>query len=273
MFKIGDFSRLSRVPVKTLRYYDEIGLLKPVRVDEFTGYRYYAAAQLPRLYRIIGLKDLGLSLEEIAPLLDENLDKDGLAALLRAKYTAIEQHLRSEKDRLRRVEEYLKRLEKEKAMPDYEVVLKKLPALTVAGLRETIPSYDKVGKLYEQIFPVLGRKRVKFAGPPMAIYYDHEYRESDVDVEAAVPIAGSVASQGKITVHELPEVAQAACVIHQGPYTGLSEAYLTLMGWVAANGYQISGPNREVYLKGPGLLVKPEKYITEIQLPVSKQTA
>ncbi|MBN1862314.1 MAG: MerR family transcriptional regulator, partial [Dehalococcoidales bacterium] len=93
MLKIGDFSRLSRVTVKALRYYDEIGLLKPVSVDRFTGYRYYSAEQLPRLNRIIVLKNLGLSLEEVSQLLNDDLTAEHIRQLLHVKQAEIRQRL------------------------------------------------------------------------------------------------------------------------------------------------------------------------------------
>jgi DNA-binding transcriptional MerR regulator len=111
MFKIGEFSRISQVSAKTLRYYDEIGLLTPARVDRFTGYRYYSADQLPRLNRILALKDLGLSLEQIAALLDDDLPPAEIRGMLRLKRVEIQQHLEEEQARLARVEARLKQIE------------------------------------------------------------------------------------------------------------------------------------------------------------------
>ncbi len=143
MFKIGDFSKLSQVTVKTLRYYDDIGLLKPIGVDRFTG-------------------------------------------------------------------------------------------------------------------------------PVMAVYYDPEYRERDVDVEVAVPVTAPVPETDRVKVRELPGFETAASVIHHGSYEAFNQAYGALMGWIEANGYRIVGPNREVYLKGPGDAGGPDSYVTEIQVPVAR---
>lgn len=112
MLKIGDFSKFSRVSIKTLRYYDEIGLLKPAEVDRFTGYRYYSVDQLSRLNRIMGLKDLGLSLEEINQLLADNPSAEKVIELLRAKREAAIARLYEEEARIRRVEGWLKKVEK-----------------------------------------------------------------------------------------------------------------------------------------------------------------
>jgi effector-binding domain-containing protein len=272
MLKIGDFSKFSRVSIKTLRYYDEIGLLKPVIVDQLTGYRYYSADQLTRLNRIIGLKDLGLSLDEIGLLLAENPGAEKIIAILRLKQKESQERLREEEARLKRVEEWLRRVEKEGNMPSYDVMIKRIESQTVASVRDKIPTYDDIGKLYGELFSFTGRHRAKLAGPAMAIYYDPEYREKDVDVEAAIPIAGSLPGQKRVIVYELPVIESAACVIHKGPYENFNQAYKALLAWVESNGYQISGPNREIYLKGPGRFLKgnPEDYVTEIQLPVKK---
>jgi effector-binding domain-containing protein len=272
MLKIGDFSKFARVSIKTRRYYDEIGLLKPAQVDKFTGYRYYSVDQLSRLNRIIGLKDLGLSLEEIGQLLVGNPSAEKMIELLRAKREAAIARLYEEETRLRRVEEWLRRIEKEGTMPGYDVVIKKLEAVKVASVRNVIPSYNQVSKLFNELFSYLAGQRAQFAGPPLTIYHDAEYRDKDADVEVAVPITGAIPPTERIRMQVLPEIEQSACLIHKGPYENLHHAYAALMTWVEANGYQIIWPNREVYLKGPGEENKddPATYVTEIQLPVKK---
>jgi effector-binding domain-containing protein len=273
MLKIGDFSKFSRVSIKTLRFYDEIGLLKPVSVDQFSGYRYYSAEQLPRLNRIIGFKNLGLSLDEISLLMTDNLPVDKVIEVLKAKQKESMNRLRQEEARLKKVEEWLKKVEKEGFMPEYDVNLKKIEEMQIASVRGTIPTYGDISRLYKELFSYLGRKRVQYAGPPMAVYHDCEYKEKDADVEAAIPVTGNIQGSDKVKIQLLPGVEQAAFVLHKGPYENFSRAYSALMTWVEANGYQICGPNREVYLKGPGQILKgnPQEYITEIQLPVKKE--
>jgi len=269
MLKIGDFSRLSRVSVKALRYYDEIGLLKPVEVDRFTGYRYYSADQLPRLNRIVTLKDLGLSLEEVSQLLDESLTADRTMAILRGKQTEIEQRLLDGQGQLAKLEEWLKTVEKEVKMPAYEVVIKKVDRQTVVSVRDVIPTYGDVGQLFGEVFGYLGSQGVNPIGPPLAIYHDGEYREQDVDAEVAVPVAGKVPGNKRVKYQELPAVAQMACAIHKGDYGGIGQAYNAVMSWVDKNGYRVTDCNREVYLQGPGQ-GDPASYVTEIQFPVEK---
>jgi effector-binding domain-containing protein len=269
MFRIGDFSKLSQVSVKALRYYDEIGLLKPADVDRFTGYRYYSVDQLPRLNRILALKDLGFSLERIAQLLDDDLPPAQIRGMLQMKQAEIEQHLEAEGARLARVEARLRQIEQEGKMPTYDVVLKQIEPLKVVAARGVIPTYGDVGKLFGAVFGHLGQHRTQPSGPPLAIYHDGEYREQDVDAEAAVPVAESLPGGEQVTVQELPG-GEMASVIHKGGYQTISEAYAALMAWIEASGYNVAGPNREIYLTGPGDADDPADYVTEVQLPVEK---
>ncbi|MBC8496712.1 MAG: MerR family transcriptional regulator, partial [Chloroflexi bacterium] len=151
MLKIGDFSKLSRVTVKTLRYYDEIGLLKPAQVDRFTGYRYYSFKQLPRLNRILALKDLGLSLEQIGRLLDEELPSEQLRGMLRLKWAEIEGEVTEAQAHLARVEARLRQIEQEVVMSKYDVIIKKVELLKVASMRGVVPTPPDQGTLWNEL--------------------------------------------------------------------------------------------------------------------------
>jgi effector-binding domain-containing protein len=272
MFKIGDFSRLSRISVKALRYYDEIGLLKPVRVDEFTGYRYYSADQFPRLNYIVALKDTGLSLEEIATLINNSLDPAQMRDIFILTQAELRQRLQEEQKRLEQVENLLKQIEKEGKMPDYKVVVKKVEPQIVASMRGILPAYGEVGQFYGEIFKHLAKKMIfKPSAPTMLICYDNEYKEKDVDVEVCVPIKKSIPGSDKVKVYELPEI-EAACIIHKGPYEKFSEAYGALMAWTEKTGYQVAGPSRELYITSPYDTKDTSKYVTEIQFPVQKES-
>jgi len=273
MFRIGDFSKLSRVSVKALRYYDEMGLLSPARVDRFTGYRYYAAEQLRRLNRILALKDLGFSLEQIASLLDEGLPAAELRGMLRMKQSELQQRVRGEQERLARVEARLSQIEKEGTMSRYDVVIKKIEPMRVASIRGIAPSYDQQGHLWAELGAYLAAQNAQFAGAPVGLCHDKEYRERDVDVEVCFPIVSAVPGNERVSVKELPGVETMACLVHRGAYVkGFHEPYGAVMDWIGANGYQITGPNREVYLKG-GDDPTDESYVTEIQFPIEKADA
>jgi effector-binding domain-containing protein len=270
MFRIGEFSKLSQVPIKTLRYYDDIGLLRPAQVDDFTGYRYYSADQLPRLNRILALKDLDLSLAQIGDLLDGDLPAEQMRGMLRLKQAEVSGRVKEEQARLARVEWRLRQIEEQGRMSEQEIVIKSIPATKVAAVREVIPTYRDINRLYGALFKHMGRHRARQAGPALAIYYDEGYRESDVDAEAAVPLTGDTPDGERVKVRELPAVEQMACTVHKGSYDTMGETYNHLLTWIEANGYRVCGPNREVYIKGPGLLSRPTNYVTELQIPVEK---
>src|SRR5512137_2035035 len=139
MFRIGDFSQLGQVSIRTLRLYDELGLLKPAPIDKFTGYRYYTIEQLPRLNRILALKDLGLSLDQIGELIKRDLPAEQLRGMLMLKQAEIEQQMQAMQTQLRRVAARLNQIEREGKPPQYEVVIKAVEAETIVSCRRVVP--------------------------------------------------------------------------------------------------------------------------------------
>ncbi len=270
MFKIGDFSKMARVSVKTLRYYDEVGLIAPARVDEFTGYRYYSADQLPRLNRILALKDLGFSLEQIARLLDDGLPAVHIRELLALRQTEIREQIEADKLRLELVEMRLTQIEREGAMPVHDVTVRSIEPFTIASVRDVIPTYDYTGQLFGELMGYLMSHRVKFDGPPMGLCHDTEYKEEDVDMEVATPVDPTAVGSDRIKVYELPRIETAACLVHKGDYHLLPESYEALMNWIGANGYQIAGTDRQIYLRTFADVADPSDCLTEIQFPVVK---
>lgn len=272
MIKIGDFSKLSQITVKTLHHYDQLGLLKPVHVDRFTGYRYYAVEQLPRLNRILALKDLGLSLQQIARLLADDLPATEIRGMLKLKQAEVQQQVVAEQARLARIEARLRQIEQEQGMPTHEVVIKQIEPLLVAAVRDVIPDRSMITPVFNRLFDeVLGyveRQGGKFAGPAMDLWHDMEHADRDIQVEAAVPIQERLPDSDRVRVYELP-AATMASVIHQGSFDGFGESYNAILQWIEANGYRIVGPNREIYLQYDRS-GNPAEYVTEIQFPVAK---
>jgi DNA-binding transcriptional MerR regulator len=275
MFKIGDFSKISQVSVRMLRHYDELGLLKPAHVDPFTDYRYYTADQLPRLNRIVALRELGFTLEQIARLLNGELTAEQLRGMLVLKRAEIEQQVQAQQEQLARVEMRLMQIELEGKMPNYEVVLKKVPQLHVASASGVIPAYGEdnikpiLGPLFDEVYEYAGRyaPAVK-AGCGIAIYHD-DGREHDILVEAVAEIDGDLPGNARVRVYDLPAVETMASLVHHGPFATLGAAYQAIMAWIEANGYRVVGPQRELnleYERGGDQ----SKYVTEIQFPVVK---
>jgi DNA-binding transcriptional MerR regulator len=282
MFRIGDFSRFTRVSVKMLRHYDEIGLLRPAHVDRESGYRYYAADQLPRLNRIIALKDLGFSLDQIGALLAEDMPLEELRGMLRLRRAEVAERLRAEQLRLAQIEARLRQIEQEARPPHYDVVLRAAPAQLVASIRATVPSPgEPIARMFDALEQYAADRQVRAASSPLTIFHDAEYREEQIDVETAVPLSAPVLPHGRICVRELPAIPMMACVVYTGGYERMSEVLEALLRWVAANGYCAAGALREVYLRfgadHAGVLGLPQAFladdpalfVTEVQLPVA----
>ena len=274
MFKISEFSKFSRVPTKTLRYYDEIGLFSPVTVDRFTNYRYYSAEQLPRLNRILALKEMGLSLAEIARLLDKQVSPEELRGMFRLKEAEVRQQVEDAQARLALVANRLKQIEQEGKMPEHDVVIKHLAPIHTLFIRQTMPTPMTVGQVLHESFIAMQQQGVMPIAPPMAIYYDDEFLPTNLDAAVALPVAGTVNAEvalsgdRKLTPHTLPEVASAACIIHHDSYDTFDQSYAALAAWIEANGYRVAGPPREIYLTAPEEGKLP---VTEIQFPVEKR--
>lgn len=270
MFRIGDFSRLGRVTVKALRHYDRLGLLRPALVDPATGYRYYSADQMSQLSRILALKQAGLSLDEIATILGEDLPPEELVGILKLKRSELEQRVRDGEETLRRLETLLGRADKENGMSSYDVTLKKSEPVKIASLRGIVPTYADQGALWGELCANPGVTGKQAGGAPFTIYYDDEYKERDVDLEVCVPVSDDVEESGRIKMSELPGGEDIASTIHKGPFENVGAAYKAIGVWMAGNGYEMSGPGREVYLTDPQKTA-PEDYITEVQVPVSRK--
>ncbi len=267
MLKIGDFSLLTQVSVKTLRYYDEMGLLRPVHVHPVSGYRYYSATQLPRLHRILALKDLGFPLGEIAQALDAGISPDQLRGMLMLREAEQQSRVRQEQDRLTRLQVRLRIIEQEGSMSK-DVVMKQVAPQWVASIREIIPAYPAVGELYGELIETLGH--AAFTGPCVALWHDREYKEKDVDAEAGVYVKQQITPKGRVGVRELP-AENVASILHEGAYNRLSESYDALGRWIEANGYRPCGPAREIYLKSSmPVRQDDDNYVTEIQIPVER---
>lgn len=272
MIRIGDFSKLSRVSVKTLRFYDEMGLLKPIEVDRFSGYRYYEFDQLPRLHRILALKDLGFSLDEIGRLIDGDLSGEQLRGMLKLREAEIRQQVAAEAERLERVARWLRQIEQEDTMSKYDVVIKKIETAKVAAIRGVVPTPADQSALWMELMGYLDRQKAHMIGPPMALYHDPDFKERDWDIEVCMPITDELVPGENVKVYDLPGFGAAACVVHAGPFATIGEAYDAVGKWINENGYQIVGSARELNIRPPE---KPgdqndPSTLTEIQFPVEK---
>ncbi len=261
MLKIGDFSKFGHVSVKTLRYYDDAGLLKPVHVDPWPNYRYYFMSPLPQLNRILALKHLGFTLEQMVPLLNDEVAPEHLRQLLEHKQAEIVERMEAERAVLARVEARLRQLEGATIMANYDVIVKRVNAQQVASVRKVVPTVQGMVNFSFAMGDVLAAKQVQLASPWLHVYYQDDYREADLDVETAVPIHNPAAVAGlslpdgtPICVRELPAAETMASTVHQGESNMLEHAYAAIGDWIEQNGYQTSGPGREFFCKKKAIL-------------------
>ncbi|MEE1736632.1 MerR family transcriptional regulator [Streptomyces sp. BE147] len=273
MFTIGDFARYGRVSPRMLRHYDAIGLLHPDRTDPATGYRFYGAAQLARLNRIIALKDLGFTLQQVRAVLDERVGPKELRGMLRLRRAELEAARSAAEARLAQVEARLRSIESEGHMPTDDVVLKTVPAVRVAELTGTAASFGPeditavIVPLYDRLFALMGTVGLTPSGPGVAYYEDAPAGGGAIVVHAGVTVTGPVGPAGDtgITVVELPPF-EAATIVHRGPMEAVLPTAQTLARWIDAGGYRSAGYAREISLECPE---DREKWVTELQEPVT----
>jgi DNA-binding transcriptional MerR regulator len=279
MFRIGDFSQLGQVSIRTLRLYDEMGLLKPAEIDKFTGYRYYSIEQLPRLNRILALKDLGLSLEQIGDLLKLDLPADQLRGMLMLKQAEIEQQMQDMQAQMRRVEGRLKQIEREGQPSPYEVVIKSVEAQAIVSCRQVVPTLgamvDYRCEMYNTLYRWLTDNSITSRDHELAIYYSAEYVETDIDMELGTPIERVAIKAAvlpeTIALHDLPAVETMASVIHKGDMWDVGQAMVALYSWIGAHGYASNGPYRELHLFWRELEVPDADFrniVIEMQIPI-----
>lgn len=281
MFQIGEFSKLGQVSTRMLRHYDKLGLLVPSHTDEWTSYRYYTLDQLARLHRIIALKELGFSLQEIGDLLQK---ADGpsvaeLRGMLLLKQAEVRQALAEGRWQLQQIEARLRRLEDEGQPLPYEIVVKPVVATAVATVRTIVPSVHEMGtyceRLTGQVYAGLKQVGIRPLSPELILYHSDEYREEEVEVEAAVAVHPKYLThlpiEEKIGFRELPGHNLVASLIYEGPFSDMIPAVLALLSWVGQHRHVPVGPLRELHLSGP--VHAPDMadadLVTELQIPIA----
>jgi len=277
MLKIGEFSKIAQVSIKTLRHYDRLGLLKPAHIDRYSGYRYYELTQLVTLNRILALKDLDFSLDQIKELININLSGEVLYKLLHKKAAELQQRILDERSRLIRVEGHLTQLQDALKVTVAPVVLKSSPRQRIAAVRQIVPSAKLLKEWQrEQLAYIDDRLQnagYKTVSPTILIYHQDEYREEDLDVEVGKFLQSErqynhiETSKGSLQIYTLPAVNHLATTIHTGQNASMSETYAHLAGWTQTNGFRPIGSWRE--LTYPQAEASKAKVI-EVQRPVMK---
>lgn len=268
MYYIGEFSKMGKTTIKTLHYYDRMGLLRPAAVDGSTGYRLYTTRQLFELHRIQALRQAGLSVDEVVAI----VGGEDPQPILEQRQTEITQELRDREAQLARIAFMLSHEEKEFFM-DYQATIKDIPSCIVYSKQLTVPDYSA----YFEVIPAIGRA-ITAANPTLQCatpeycfitYLDGEYKEHDITIEYNEAVTSFGVETDGIIFREMPAVTVAS-VMHRGSYQNLPQAYAFAVDWVEKNGYRIADSFRESYIDGVWNNTLEEDWLTEIQIPIVK---
>jgi DNA-binding transcriptional MerR regulator len=259
---------INRITTKTLRHYDRIGLIKPAKIDSWTGYRYYRAEQLPEMGRILMLRELGFSLAEIGEIIRSECPVENL---LTRRAAALQREIAGSQRRLAKVLGYLENLGGEMDMNE-NVVIKELPEVVAASMRTVVSGYDT----YFDIVPKMG-EYMKSVGAVcrvpeycFTIYHDGEYKEHDIDVEICEAVVAPCPGSDHVKFKTVPGYPEAVCLLHKGPYSTIGDTYNKLFSWLHEHGYTPADNPRESYIDGIWNKEDPEEWLTEVQVPVSR---
>lgn len=269
MLRIGDFSRLSRVSIRMLRYYDEMNLIKPVLVDKFTGYRYYSEDQLLTIGKINALKDMGFGVTAIGEMIKINNSPHEMKRMFEVQKAQLVEESEIISNRIRLLDTALERLRKDETM-NYDCIVKQLPERYVASVRQVIPRYDEEGKLWHILFSETAKLGMIPCGPAMAILHDKEYKEGDVDVEVQIEVKEKCGDTENVKFKKEPEQLVASTTF-KGSYSQFSDVYASLAKWVSDNGYEFTGAMMDIYHVSPNETRNPDEFVTEICCPVQKK--
>jgi DNA-binding transcriptional MerR regulator len=272
VYTIGQFSKIGRVSTKTLRYYDEIEILKPMHVDKDTQYRYYSYEQVLKLIFISELKAYGLKLEEIKVVMDKQ-DSELLKKFLKNKISEINEEVQNNLKLKDSIEEKIKKIESGgnimEAKKDLKVELKEREPLVVIS-RRTITSMSNISSVIGKVFEELFKLGLKQEGPVMTIYHDkQEFDVENADCEICIPINSKVNMEKSENIKEFSG-GLVATITFVGPYSRLGEAYGTIVKWIDENGYKSVAAPFDIYLNSPQSVKSPEEFITEVCFPISK---
>ena len=272
MLKIGDFSKLSRISIRMLRHYDEIGLLIPKRTDSFTSYRYYGEDQLMVAGQINALKDMGFGLSTIGEIMRSYGDQQRLAEFLSIKKVEVKAEAEDAARRVLLLETAIKRLGKDGTSMSYHVNLKTLPERYVASVRKIIPAYDQEGILWNIMMQETAPQKLQPTENcySLAIFHDEDYKECDVDVEIQINVNGNYQDTENVVFKTMPAI-DVASAIYNGSYHQITAVNNAVANWVNDNGYEFNGAMFCIYHVSPAQTQNPDELVTEICYPVKKK--
>lgn len=267
MLKIGEFSQLGHVSIRMLRHYDDIGLLRPKKIDQESGYRYYSVRQLEQLHTILLLKELKFSLQEIKELLSAE------PMILKQQLLNKEQEITEEITREQlRIEAIHRKVQQIDHPVSYDIRLCAIPSFPAICLRKVIPSFYHEGLLWQQFYDEMAKQKLSSAVQDIGnatIFYDQEYKEQDVDIELVWRTKKLTSVSAPLESRMMPEVPLAASIIVKGNYHQLPAVYQDFACWLDQHPeYQMIKLTRQVCHIGPDETEDSEEYLTEIQIPL-----
>ena len=266
--KIGEFSRLMQVTVKTLRHYEQKGLLLPDEVDEWTGYRYYSINQMQKLQTIRDLQRLGFSLDEIKEMFEDNSHIPSIRQLTE-KIKETETQLKQLIARRNRLLDWRNARKEMKTMEKFSI--QSLPEIIVASHREVIPDFAAIGPMcVEKIAPEMQSLGCKCPPPGYCFTIEHnkEYTPVDIDLEYCEQVEEMGQDSAVIQFKRLPAVPKALCMKHVGPYERFYESFTEAFRYIEEHGYKVVGQHRTCYIDGIWNQEDPEKWLSVIQIPI-----
>ena len=266
--KIGEFSKMMQVTVKTLRHYEQRGLLVPDEVDEWTGYRYYNITQMQRLNTIRGLQRQGFTLEEIKELLENGAQMPSVDQLTR-KIEETEVQLQLLMERHKQLLKWMDSHNQIKTMEKF--IIQSLPEIIVASHREVISCYGELGMLcVNKIGPEMQRLGCKCPPPGycFTMEHNHEYNSENIDIEYCEQVEEMGIDSSIIQFKRMPAVPKALCMKHMGPYERFYESYAEAFNYMEEQGYRMVGNPRTCYIDGVWNQDDPERWLSIIQIPI-----
>ncbi len=273
MFKIGEFSKIAQVSVHLLRHYDEIDLLKPATTDEWTNYRFYSAKQLPRLNRILVLKEMGLSLQQIKTIVDQETSAEEVRGMFALKKAQLEQSIQDDINLLRTIEARLKRIDEGDRGIDFDIVVTSVPRHSVLTFRNTFHDFSVVQHMMVEMVSAVHKANMgNVVGEMIAVLHDDALQEKDHDIEigffTSEPVDPVQLSHGRwLEPTHLPAVEKMATAIKVGLPTTSHVCRADLALWIEENGYELAGTGREIF-KVPPRPGKEDETVMEIQFPI-----
>jgi len=275
MFKIGDFSKLTLVSIRMLRYYDEINLFKPLYIDDFTNYRYYNAKQISTLNKIVGLRNLGFKADDIRVIMHEE-DNDKQIELLNSKHADLVKQIHDDELRLTKLKRFIEDYNKEERNLRFEAVIKKVPSCKVVAINTVMENYTDEGELWGRFMGLVSKNNLfpnmVMSGLCYAEFFDENPDMKEIHIEIGIEVRELKDNVDELVFKELKEIDEAVCVLVAGDYVpNIQDGINFIAKWIEENNYEVNGSPRTVYIKGPDGEKNPENYLTEIQVPIAKK--